>query len=172
MKRISFPLSIAIILSILATGCKSTQTAATITKQIESQKFLESPFGHNESIAAFNKTLPDGTRIRKLARKNVHYPSKTDTIYQFKYKGSEIFVYKSNFNKEILMAGSILDPQIKLINGISTGITKDQLYNAINDIKRTEADTIKISTSSKDRNFSFIFKKGKLKKIKFDSYYD
>ncbi len=172
MNTIKFGLLALILISIVTIGCKSTKNVTKDIKPVISEKFLDSPFDHDESIASFSKTLPSGTRVRKLARKNVHYPSKTDTIYQFMYKQSEIFVYKSNFNKEILMAGSIADSQIKLINGITTGMSREQLFNAIEGIKKTEADTVKLSTQGKDRTFTFIFKKGKLKKIKFESYYD
>lgn len=172
MNNIKIVLSALTLILLAIVSCKSTKNVTKDIKPIISEKFLNSPFNHDESIASFNKALPDGTKIRKLARKNAHYPSKTDTIYQFLYKQSEIFVYKSNFNKEILMAGSIADSQIKLINGITTGMSREQLFNAIEGIKKTEADTLKLSTQGKDRTFTFIFKKGKLKKIKFESYYD
>lgn len=172
MNNIKTILSAIAFISFIVIGCKSTKNVTKDINPIMSERFLDSPFGHDESIASFNKTLPDGTKIRKLARKNPHYPSKTDTIYQFRYKQSEIFVYKSNFNKEILMAGSIADSQIKLINGITTGMSREQLFNAIEGIKKTEADTIKLSTQGKDRTFTFILKKGRLKKIKFESYLD
>lgn len=163
---------LALTFALLVIGCKSTKPTLKEIRPVNSEKFLGSPFDHDESIESFNKSLPQGTKVRKLARKNPHYPSKTDTIYQFMYKNSEIFVYKSNFNKEILMAGFIADSQIELINGITTGISREQLFNAIEGIKKTEADTVKLSTQGKDRTFTFIFKKGKLKKIKFESYYD
>lgn len=172
MNNLKIVLSVLTLISFLIVSCKSTKNSTQEIEQIMFDKFLNSPFDHDESIASFNKTLPDGTKVRKLARKNAHYPTKTDTIYQFMYKQSEIFVYKSNFNKEILMTGSIANPQIKLINGIRTGISREHLFKAIEGIKKTEADTVKLSTQAKDRTFTFIFKKGKLKKIKFESYYD
>lgn len=159
-------------LAIIAVGCKSIQPTNVSTAPVSQDKFFDTPFGHDESIASFKKTLPSKTKIRKLVKRNDHYPEKVDTIYQFIYRHSEVFVYKSSFNKEILMAGVIADPQIKLINGVTTGISKEQLYGAIKGIKKTEADTVKISTSDNTRKFSFIFKKGKLKKVTFASYYD
>lgn len=165
-----------ILLGIVALGgqaCKSThELYTTPAASISSEKFLKSPFGHDESIASFSKTLPTQTATKKLVRRNKHYPEKSDTIYQFKYKESEIFVYKSYFNKEILMAGTVANPQIELANGLKTGITREQLYKTVSGIKQSEADTLKLSTPENDRIFSFIFKKGKLKKITFASYYD
>lgn len=107
-----------------------------------------------------------------MVTRNKHYPEKVDTIYQFIYKKSEIFVYKSSFNKEILMTGTIADPQVELVNGIVPGISKEQLLLRLKGIKRTEADTIKVSTPNEDRKFIFILRKGKVKKITFASYYD
>ncbi|MGE0076770.1 MAG: hypothetical protein AB7S48_02825 [Bacteroidales bacterium] len=153
-------------------GCNSVEKVSSSGDSIPVEKFLKSPFGHDESIAAFGKTLPKKTTVRKLVKRNKHYPERNDTIYQYRYKKSEIFVYKSYFNKEILMAGSIVDPQIQLVNGIHTGITRDMLLQLLKGVKKTEADTIKVSTPNDDRTFSFILNKGKLKKISFASYYD
>ncbi|MGD9978596.1 MAG: hypothetical protein AB7S54_11770 [Bacteroidales bacterium] len=165
-------LVVVIALLLAALGCKSLHDVSAQTALISTDKFLEVPFGHDESIASFKQSLPRKTSIRKLARHNKHYPEKTDTIYQFRYRESEVFVYKSYFNREILMAGTVANSKVKLVNGITVGITRGQLYNSIAGIKPTESDTVKISNSDETRNFSFIFRKGKLKKVMFSSYLD
>ncbi len=161
--------------SLMVVGCVSSgkfPSAEVSSSAISASKFLDSPFGHNESIAAFTKSLPAQTSIRKLIRRNTHHPEKSDTIYQFRYRSSEVFVYKSCFGNEILMAGVIANPQIEMANGVVVGISREQLHRALSGIKQSEADTLKISTPEKDRTVSFIFKRGKLRKISFASYYD
>lgn len=156
----------------LMIGCTTKNIPSSSAKSLEVETFLKSPFGHDESIASFRSTLPRKTAIRKMVTRNKHYPEKADTIYRFVYKKSEIFVYKSSFNKEILMTGSIVDPQVELANGIVPGISKEQLFSRLKGLKQTEVDTIKVSTPSDDRRFIFILKNGKVKKITFASYYD
>lgn len=153
-------------------SCRGPKTVLSPKETITAEKFLASPFGHDESIKSFISTLPKKTTIRKLVKRNVHYPEKTDTIYQLIYKHSEVLIYKTHFNREILIAGVVGDTQVNLINGLTIGITKDQLIKSIKGIKKSEADTIKLSAPDDTRNFNFIFKKDKLKKITFTSYYD
>lgn len=157
---------------LIVSSCSRTQSIVSVKEAVSSEKFLSSPFGHDESIKAFTRTLPKKTKIRKLVKRNAHYPEKTDTIYQFAYKSSEVLIYKTHFNREILIAGTVADSKVEMMNGLKVGITRNQLYHFIKDIKKTEADTLKISTPDNTRNINFIFKKDKLTKVMFTSYFD
>jgi len=167
-----FRLSVFVSFVVILASCSSTQNTVSVKEPVSAEKFLSSPFGHDESIKSFTKTLPSKTKIRKLVKRNVHYPEKTDTIYQFTYKHSEVIIYKTHFNREILIAGTVADSKVEMMNGLKVGITRDQLFQFIKDVKKTGADTLKISTPDNTRNFNFIFKKDKLTKVMFTSYFD
>jgi hypothetical protein len=162
-----------VLLVATGTSCNSISKVTTTDKALSKQEFLKSPFGHDESIQSFTSQLPTRTKIARYVRRNTHEPSKSDTIYKFSYKKSELFVYKTYFNREMLMAGKIVNPEIKLTNGISVGLTRDQLLKAISNIKESSSDTIVISNEYYGRTFNFIFNnKGKVREITFSSYAD
>jgi len=162
-----------VLLLVAGNSCNSVSKVTTTNQGISKQEFLKAPFGHDESIQAFTTQLPARTKITRFARSNAHEPSRTDTIYKFSYKKSELFVYKTYFNREMLMAGKIVNPEIKLVNGISVGLTRDQLLKAISNINESSSDTLVISNEYYGRTFNFIFNnKGKVREIVFSSYAD
>lgn len=146
------------------------KTGNTDFKKISQEKFLYQPFGFSEDIDSFSKHMEPKFRTQKLLRKNKHYPEKTDTIYQFIYKKSEIFFYKTHQGQEFLLAGKILDHQIKLTNDIKIGISKDNFQSRFSNQLNLETDTLEMVGDG--TKYTFIFKKDKLARINIDNYFD
>jgi len=160
-------LTILIIVSLV--GCNSQK--ATISNQSISQKeFLENPFGFEENIENFEHISKPKFSTQKLLRRNKHYSEKTDTIYQFSYKKSEIFFYKTHTGKEFLLAGKILNKQISLKNNISVGISKNDFTSRFNDKLNFNADSLQMI--GEGTKYTFLFQKGRLYRINIDNYFD
>lgn len=158
-----------IILIIGLISCTAQKTG--IDYQTISQKeFLESPFGFTENIENFTNLSKPKFKTKKLLRKNKHYPEKTDTIYQFIYKNSEIFFYKTHLGQEFLLTGKIMNKQIELRNGIKVGILKDEFIKRFSDKLKFKADSLQMI--GEGTKYTFIFNKGKLYRINIDNYFD
>lgn len=160
---------ILLILLIGAFACK-TQKSATNYSTISQDEFLSSPFGFDESIENFSSLAKPKFQTQKLLRKNKHYTEKTDTIYKFSYKKSEIFFYKTHRGKEFLLAGKILNKQIKLTNGISVGMHKEEFNNRFSDQLKFNSDSVQMV--GKGSKYTFIFENNKLQRINIDNYFD
>lgn len=137
-------------------------------KPMPYEAFLQSPFGHEESIADFTQSMPKGTRIQKLIKRNPRPNHRPDTIYSFIYKKSKISVYKTQFNQEYILGGSIKNPQIELINGIRIGMTKEEFYHSFTNLELANGDSILVQKPGAERRFNFYFnRKGKLDRYTF-----
>ncbi|MFC2096303.1 hypothetical protein ACFLQ3_01220 [Bacteroidota bacterium] len=150
-------------------GCTS-QNAIVEYKSMSQKEFLERPFGFDESIENFLNIVKPKFQTQKLLRKNKHYPEKTDTIYQFRYKKSEIFFYKTHQGQEFLLAGKVLNKQINLKNNIQVGITKDDFISKFSDEINFKADSLQMI--GEGTKYTFIFQEGKLYRINIDNYFD
>ncbi|MCB2194603.1 MAG: hypothetical protein KQH79_02020 [Bacteroidetes bacterium] len=148
----------------------TTQKSVTNYTTLSQNEFLSSPFGFDENIENFSNLEKPKFQTQKLLRKNKHYVEKTDTIYKFSYKKSEIFFYKTHRGKEFLLAGKILNKQIKLINGISVGMHKDEFNNRFSDQLNFNSDSIQMI--GEGTKYTFIFANDKLQRINIDNYFD
>ena len=123
------------------------------------EEFLSKPFNNSEDIQGFNKSLPEGTRVRKLIKRSPRQHHKPDTIYNFLYKKSKISVYKTRFNQEFLLGGNVLNPNIELANGIQVGMTREEFFNSFTNLQPTTNDTIVLKEDKIERTFNFYFGK-------------
>lgn len=161
------------ILIFLATSCKPAKNLAVVDPPVTVKQFIEQPFGVDESVTSLKKIFAKDVKIKKLVRRNKHDEQKIDTIFQFYYRKSEVFVYKTYFNREMLLGGVIYDKRFPLINGITPGIKRDAFYKAFIDLKPETTDSVKVESKELLRKFNFIFdSKGTLKKISFSLYVD
>jgi len=158
------------ILLIIIIGCSTIENSNQTYPQISQEKFLEKPFGFEENIKNFSTLANPTFKIQKLLRKNIHYPEKTDTIYEFHYRKSEIFFYKTHTGKEFLLAGKIMNDQIELVNGIKIGIPKSAFTSRFSDNLNFTGDSLKLI--GEGTKYTFIFKKDKLFRINIDNYFD
>jgi len=148
-------------------GCTSNKSV-TDYKPISQDEFLKNPFGFKETIENFSAISNPKFNTQKLLRKNQNYPEKTDTIYQFTYKNSEMFFYKTHLGKEFLLAGKVLNKQIKLKNNIQVGIPIDEFKARFsNELKFTSDSLQMIGEGTK---YTFIFENSKLYRINIDNY--
>ncbi|RPH33152.1 MAG: hypothetical protein EHM93_06370 [Bacteroidales bacterium] len=166
-----------VILSILAFAvfaCKTSRNIAVKTNQTVTVKaFLDQPFGVDESIASFKKHFDHGVKLTKMIRRNKFDAQKVDTIFKFYTRKSEVFVYKTYFNREMLLGGVIKDKKFPLINGVMVGMKREDVFKAFNDLTITTKDSVELYSKELMRKFAFTFdSKGVLKKISFSSYVD
>lgn len=138
--------------------------------EISQEEFLYQPFSFKENIENFANNMQPRFKTQKLLRKNKHYPEKTDTIYQFIYKKSEIFFYKTHLGQEFLLAGKILNKQIQLTNKIKVGMSKDDFQSRFSNQLNLESDTLEMIGDG--TKYTFIFKKNELYRINIDNYFD
>jgi hypothetical protein len=162
-------LIITFIVILLLSNC-SVQKEAEQFNKISQEKFLEMPFGFEENIKNFTNQLQPKFKTQKLLRKNAHYPEKTDTIYRFYYKKSEVFFYKTHLGKEFLIAGKIINNQVNLVNGIHVGIPKSSFTERFSDRLEFSGDSLQMT--GEGTKYTFIFKKDKLHRINIDNYFD
>ncbi|MDY6800060.1 MAG: hypothetical protein SVU94_02420 [Bacteroidota bacterium] len=166
MKRIVY-----IVFLLLFFGCNPLNKTARVNhKPISKEVFLEQPFGFDEDIKSFSENTSCKFRIQKLLRKNKHYPEKTDTIYQFKYRKSEIFFYKTHLGQEFLLAGKILNKHIVLTNDVKVGLSKENFQNRFSNQLNMASDTLEMIGDG--TKYTFIFEDDKLHRINIDNYFD
>lgn len=171
MNKVILGLTALIFLAIW--GCSSPKEVMDCYKPITIAQFLEEPFGKSENVVDLKKQFASDVKLKKLIRRNIHDPQKIDTIFQFYHRKSEVFVYKTYFNREMLLGGVIYDNRFPLINGITPGMSRDSFFKSFIDLKPEVSDSIKIESKEAMRKFSFIFdSKGKIKKISFTMYVD
>lgn len=158
-----------IILVLIFSSCSMMQKTVEVDLHpMTVDAFLQTPFGHTETIDGFKKSMPEGTRIQKLIKRNPRPNHKPDTIYNFLYKKSKISVYKTQFNQEFLLGGNVRNDQIELANGIRKGITKVQFYQSFTDLEPSQKDSITLKESKIGRTANFYFnKKGQLERFTF-----
>jgi uncharacterized protein YcfL len=170
MRKILF----LILIISLAVACRSLNGLVNESKQpVAVNQFLEKPFGESETIASLKKQFSKDVKIKRMIRRNKHDSQKIDTIFQFYYRKSEVFIYKTYFNREMLLGGVITDNKFPLINGVVPGMSRDNFFKSFKDINTNPTDSINLYSKELMRKFIFIFdKKGVLKKIDFSSYVD
>lgn len=166
MKKILIGIGFLITISISCNAQKSKKTYKPLSQNL----FLEKPFGFEESIANFYNKSKTKFKTQKLLRRNKHYPEKTDTIYKFYYRKSEIFYYKTYLGNEFLMAGKIMNKKIILTNGIHVGIRKNDFIAKFSDKLLFKNDSLEMI--GEGTKYTFIFKKNKLYRINIDNYFD
>ena len=166
-----------VILSILVfavIACKTTKKGVSKSVQpLSCNDFLNQPFGVDESIASFKKQFVNGVKVKKAIRRNKHDDQKVDTIFQFHSRKSNIFIYKTYFNREMILGGKIADSKFPLVNGVVPGMKRDIFFKSFNDFEDNRKDSIELFSKELMRKFTFTFdSKGVLKKIFFSSYID
>ncbi|MDD2279689.1 MAG: hypothetical protein PHD06_03985 [Bacteroidales bacterium] len=158
-----------IILMLFFSSCSVVQKTVEVDiRPMAVETFLQKPFGHSESIEDFKKSMPEGTRIQKLIKRNPRPYHKPDTIYNFLYKKSKVSIYKTQFSQEFLLGGSVRNDQIELANGIRKGMTKSQFYQSFTNLDLSQKDSITLKEPNIGRTANFYFnRKGKLERFTF-----
>ncbi|MHC1702839.1 MAG: hypothetical protein AB9846_02920 [Tenuifilaceae bacterium] len=161
-----------IILSLIA-SCSTVKKTARTYQPVTVNELLEFPFGKSEGAASLKKQFADGVKVKKMVRRNKHDAQKVDSIFQFYHRKSEVFLYKTYFNREMLIGGVIYDKKFPLINGLVPGVSRDDFYKSFIDLKPEISDSVNIENKELMRKFKFFFdSKGTLKKISFSMYVD
>ena len=169
MKRI-----IAISLLLIAfSACKTQKESIKENHPVSVNQFLDKPFGVEETVSLLKKQFDSSVKIKRMIRRNKFDAQKVDTIFQFYHRKSEVFIYKTYFNREMLLGGVIYDTKFPLINGVKPGIKREAFFKSFNDLVPNNKDSVIISNKESTREFTFVFdSKGVLKKISFSSYVD
>ncbi|HZJ73938.1 MAG TPA: hypothetical protein VFC87_03965 [Perlabentimonas sp.] len=157
------------ILFLVLAGCAVlTKPVVVNLTPVEVNTLLENPFGHNESIEAFSKNLPERTEVSKYLKKSPRANHAPDTIFNFNFKKSKISVYKTRFSQEFVLGGIIRNSEIELCNGIRQGMTRQEFFQSFTNLPVIPNDTVVLKYSAIKRTFNFYFDdKGKLEKIIF-----
>ncbi len=155
-------------------ACKTTKDVTSSSVQpLSCNAFLNQPFGVDETIASFKKQFVNGVKVKRAVRRNVHDAQKVDTIFQFCSRKSNIFIYKTYFNREMMIGGKIADNKFPLVNGVVPGMKREIFFKSFNDFEDNRKDSIELFSKELMRKFTFTFdSKGVLKKIVFSSYID
>jgi hypothetical protein len=153
----------------MLTTCSVIKTPQSVSvKPMEVDLLLEKPFGHNETMKEFQKNLPKKTKMLKLIKRSEVENQKPDTIFNFSFKKSNLSTYKTRFNQEFVVGGVVKNSEIELVNGIRTGMSKDEFFKSFINLENSSKDTITLKNKRIDRTFNFYFnKKGRLIKFNF-----
>jgi len=159
---------------VLVFACASLRKFPIVNRQpVTVKTFLERPFGESESVKVLSKQFGESVKIKRMLRRNNHDAQKVDTIFQFYHGKSKVFVYKTSYNKEMLLGGVIFDSKFPMINGIVPGITREAFFKSFIDLESSKADSINLNNKELTLKYTFIFSsKGILKKISFSLYVD
>jgi hypothetical protein len=159
---------------VIVFACKTTHEVKVNNAKNSSVKaFLEQPFGVDENVKLLKLHFDKSVKIRKMIRRNKYDAQKVDTIFRFYSRKSEVFVYKTYFNREMLLGGVIRDNKFPLVNGIIPGMNRSEFFKSFNDLSANTKDSVELYSKELMRKFTFTFdSKGVLKKISFASYVD
>ena len=155
-------------------ACKTShEVKVNNAKNSSVNAFLEQPFGVDENVELLKLHFDKSVKIRKMIRRNKYDAQKVDTIFRFYSRKSEVFVYKTYFNREMLLGGVIKDNKFPLVNGIVPGMNRSEFFRSFNDLSANTKDSVELYSKELMRKFTFTFdSKGVLKKISFASYVD
>ncbi len=155
-------------------ACKTTKEVVSRSIQpLSCDVFLNQPFGVSETIASFKKHFVNGVKLKRAVRRNIHDAQKVDTIFQFCSRKSNIFIYKTYFNREMMIGGKIADNKFPLVNGVVPGMKRELFFKSFNNLEDNRKDSVELYNKELMRKFTFTFdSKGVLKKIVFSSYFD
>jgi len=165
---------ISILMVVMVFACKPLKDVSLEPIQpVAVSTFIEQPFGEDESVAALTKRFDESVKLKRMIRRNRHDAQKVDTIFRFYTNKSEVFVYKTYLNREMLLGGVISDPFFPMINGVVPGMKREVFFKSFTDLLPSQADSVVLNSKELTRKFTFIFNsKGLLKKIRFSLYVD
>ena len=154
-------------------ACKTQRESIKESHPISVNQFLDKPFGVEETVSSLKKHFDKSVKVKRMIRRNKFDAQKVDTIFQFYHRKSEVFIYKTYFNREMLLGGVIYDAKFPFINGVKPGIKREEFFKSFIDLSSNNKDSVKINNRESTREFTFVFdSKGVLKKISFSSYVD
>jgi hypothetical protein len=159
---------VALFISSICNAQQKGQAPKTDKNPVSIEAFLSNPVGYELTKANFQNNLPANYKVQIYLMKNKKTESK-DSIIRFYYRKSELFVFKTYRGAERFFSGIVYDSRFQLINGISTGMTRDEFFNCFTNLEKGQKDTIKITQAGIGLGCNFIFKSNKLKAIKLYS---
>jgi hypothetical protein len=139
-------------------------------KTLNQEEFLEAPLGFKETIENFKTKTNVRFKLKKYLNRNKHYPEIADTIYQFRFRKSEIFFIRTHLGKEFLIAGKVENRRIKFVNDIHVGMKKDDFMSRFTNQLVCQNDSVEMI--GEGTKYTFIFKRNKLRRINIDNYFD
>jgi hypothetical protein len=125
---------------------------------------LDIPLNKSAFDSAYKKFKP------KIFVRNLSSEERKDTIYKYSKKKTSFIFYKTTKQESFFLTATIKDDQIRLRNGISVGLTRDELASRIKDFPEKDSDTIKINNTN--RQMIFIFEQSNLNKIHINNYFE
>lgn len=129
-------LAVLVVVTLGLVSCAVTRerTPATCVysgKPVPLAAFCASPFGHDETVAAFGERLK-GKQPVKMAYKNKHDPTLVDTIYEYKLaRGGKVMLYQTSFGQQFFLGAIIADPGFVLHNGLRVGMRESEVRERI-----------------------------------------
>ena len=133
---------------------------------ISKDEFAAKPFGFELTLRNFEENYK---HILKRQRYFMPVSSgNVDTLYSY-YKGKKTTILFHQYGRfdGRLVGGKIRKPQIELNNGIRTGLTRREFFDKFTDWYYDESDNLTLESPATRYTFTFVFKRNKLKEIKF-----
>ena len=133
---------------------------------ISKNEFAAKPFGFDLTLRNFEENYK-----HVLKRQRYFMPVQSgnvDTLYSYyKGKNTKILFHQYGRFDGRLVGGKIRKPQIELNNGIRTGLTRREFFDKFTDWYYDESDIIILESVATRYTFTFVFRRNKLKEIKF-----
>lgn len=92
-----------------------------------------------------------------------------DTIEQLRFKESNITIYRTP-DKNILISSDIRNPEFSLSKGIKVGISREELFKALN--TQSSRDTLTVTDLEGNTDVMLILKNNILSRIVYNGYVD
>ncbi len=139
----------------------------TEIQYIENDNFSSSAL-NDYSIKSMTDKYGDFLKCTKKPQMNNQDSSIVDTIYSYHNSNNKIEFYRA-VHADFVIGFDVTDSRFELMNGIKTGISKEQFIKNLN-IKVPVDDTVKIGSMEGTQYLTFYFNKGILKRIDLYTY--
>lgn len=141
-------------------------------QEMKIDSFMQNPFPVEQpSPEYFQDAHWWRVNTEKQPVKNKHNKKLTDTIVRVNIGGSHVRFYKAR-HKTLLLSGYIKNKRIKLKNGISVWMKREEFFERFSDLQYSEEDMISVGGDQGFKDYTFVFQWNRLRSIEFKFYAD
>ena len=132
-------------------------------------QFLSNPFDFAPTTTnIIIDKLNVGFEISKVAVRNKYVPEVKDTIIRMEFKKSLINIYKESTGERLNLV-DIQNKNIVLRNGIQVSMKREELEKQFHWFPKSAKKGITIYNEDQTKRCTFIFKRNKLKRVRYEA---
>ena len=136
--------------------------------QLTIDQFLSNPFDFVPNSTTIIDKFHFDFQISKVAVRNKYVTEVKDTIIRMEYKKSLINIYKEGTGEKLNLV-DIQNKNIILRNGIQIGMKREALEKQFHWFPKSAKKGITIYSEDQTRRCTFIFKRNKLNRVRYEA---